>query len=133
MDTVTLSLVFLSASQAFNLPPGLLSALCYVESHHRIKAVNQYDGDSASHGICQIKEATARHMGFQDQSQLLLDPNINIYYAAKYLSKQIDRYDGDIRKAVAAYNAGSHKENAYGVTRNIKYVNKVFKAWADDK
>lgn len=60
-------------------------------------------------------------------------PEVNVYYAAKYLQYQIYRYDGDVRKGVASFNAGKHIENAQGLTVNRKYVSKVFRAWAEGR
>lgn len=131
MVTQSLALMFLSVSSTLDLPPGLLSALCWIESNHRPTAINQFDGDSPSYGACQIKLETARMLGFKGTPEQLMLPKNNIFWAGKYLKKQLTRYDEDPRKAVAAYNAGSHKVNKRGNTRNVKYVNKVFKAWAE--
>lgn len=129
-----LILVFAMASQSFDLPPGLLSALCYVESHHKRGSVNLDDGGTPSLGICQIKASTAYEMGYRGNVKTLVsEDTINAYYAAKYLSTQLELYDGDIRKAVSAYNAGRHRVNEKGLTLNRIYVSKVFKAWSEDK
>ena len=50
-----LIMLFLSASNAYNLPTGLLSALCFVESGHKAQAVHHDDGNGDSLGVCQIK------------------------------------------------------------------------------
>lgn len=131
--TTTLMLAFAVATQTFNLPPGLLSALCYQESHHNAAAIHMDDGGSPSLGICQIKLSTARDLGFVGVVQDLLDPTINVFYAGNFLHKQLIRYHGDPRKAIAAYNAGSFRENSQGLTKNRKYVSKVFAYWAQDK
>jgi soluble lytic murein transglycosylase-like protein len=124
MTTLTLALLFQSATQQFNLPPGLLAALCFVESKHVATAVHHDDGGSDSLGICQIKYKTAQWLGFQGTEQELMQPKINIYYAAKVLVYQADRYGGDYERAVVAYNRG----NAKGLQRS-EYSCKVFKAW----
>ncbi len=120
------------ASQTFNLPPGLLSAVCWVESTHNPIALNVEDGGSPSRGVCQVKESTARHLGFTGPAHKLMDPSENTHYAAKYLRLQLDRY-GDTLQAVAAYNAGSYRADKNGHPRNRAYVRKVFKAWAEGK
>lgn len=131
MASNTIALLFLTATNTFYLPPGLLSALCWVESNHKPAAINQYDGGSPSYGLCQIKLETAKMVGYRGSEKQLLNPKTNVFWAAKYLKKQLDRYGEDPRKAVAAYNAGTHKTNKKGEIRNVKYVNKVFKAWAE--
>lgn len=130
MTITALLLMFSTATNQYQLPSGLLASLCYVESRHNPKAINPDDGKSSSLGVCQIKLETAKLMGFKGSVKELMDPKVNIKYAAKYLKKQIDRYDGDIPKAVAAYNAGSYRENKKKVAINSAYVKKVFAQWA---
>ncbi len=129
MDT-TLVLAFMAASQTFNLPPGLLQAVCKVESNHTVAAINHNDKGSPSLGVCQVKLATAKFLGYaHTEDTLLSDPKVNAYYAAKYIRRQLDRYQGDTTKAVAAYNAGSCRYNAEGLIKNRQYVTKVLAAW----
>lgn len=129
MSTTFILLAFASASQTFALPKDLLSSLCFIESAHRPHVVHNHDGKGNSVGICQIKLATASMLGFKGTENDLKDPIVNIHYAAKYLAKQIGRYDGNIAKGVAAYNAGSYKANKLGVAFNHNYVMKVFAQW----
>ncbi len=133
MGTTTLALAFAVSTSFFNLPPGLLSAVCWVESNHRPHAINKYDGGTPSYGICQIKEKVARDLGYNGTiKELHKNPITNAWYAAKLLKYQLDRYEGDPRKAVSAYNMGHFKERK-GKTLNRKYVSKVFKAWSEDR
>lgn len=129
MDT-TLALLFLSATQTFSLPPGLLSALCYVESHHKVSAVHHDDGNGDSLGVCQVKLNTAKMLGFRGTYSQLMKPETNIEYAAKYLRKQLLRYDENSPHAIAAYNSGSFRSGTKSFARNQIYVDRVFVAWA---
>lgn len=133
MKLTILALMFINSTQVHQLPPGLLSALCWIESHHKVRAINLNDGGSPSFGVCQIKYETAQALGFKGSIGQLRKPEYNVYWAGKYLRVQLDRYRGDPRKAIAAYNAGSHRINKRGLTKNRKYVSKVFNAWANDK
>lgn len=128
-----LILAFTVVTQTFNLPPGLLSALCHTESNHRTHVVNVGDGNGNSLGVCQVQILTAKTLGFKGTEKQLMDPTINVYYSGKYLRKQLNRYDGDIRKAVAAYNSGTYYESKKGFAVNQKYVNLVFRAWSARK
>lgn len=130
--TNTIVMLFLTATQTYQLPPGLLSSLCYVESKHKIDAVHHDDGNSDSLGICQIKYETAKHLGFKGTKADLMDPKNNITYAAKYLKSQLKRYNGNSPKAVAAYNMG-HFSPGKVFAKNQSYVDAVFKAWAEAK
>lgn len=128
---MNVAILFLAATQTFNLPPGLQSAVCYVESHHDPRAMHIDDGGSASIGICEVKLSTARLLGFKGSETELKAPKTNIYYSASYLSYQLRRYHGDVHKAVAAYNAGTWRMSTINahMAINEKYVQKVLSAW----
>lgn len=111
-----------------NVDARLLSAICFVESSHIATKINLNDGKGHSYGICQIKLPTAAFMGFKGTSGLLMTPEVNVRYAAKYLSYQLIRYKGDMFKSVAAYNSGTYKEH-----KNCQYVQKVFNAYVQNR
>lgn len=127
-----LLLIFASVTQTLSLPTGLLSSLCFVESKHNLTAVVKNDGGTPSIGVCQVKLATAKMLGFKGNEKELKKPIVNIYYAGLYLSKQINRYK-DVTKGIAAYNSGSYITNNSGKTVNHKYVRKVLLAWSQNK
>lgn len=129
----SLALIFAAMTVTFELPPGLNSAVCFVESSHVTSVVHTNDGGSDSIGVCQIKLATARLLGFKGSAKALRNPHTNIHYASKYLHSQLRRYHGDIYKAVSAYNAGTHRMRESGLACNHKYVTKVFQAWGEEK
>ena len=131
--TLTLAAIFSLVSAQHQLPSGLLSALCFVESSHRTHVVNHKDGGSRSNGLCQIKYNTAKQIGYKGTEAQLMDPMTNATWAAIYLRKQLDRY-GDTRYAIAAYNAGSLRlDMTTGTIRNQKYVTKVYTAWSEGR
>src|SRR5882757_11341219 len=123
----TLTAIFIATSTQFNLPPGLLASLCFVESGHDIQAIHYNDGNGNSIGICQIKYKTSQWLGFKGTEQELMNPSTNIYYAAAYLSYQRHRYQGSIHKAVIAYNYGHA-----GHLTSTEYQVKVYKVWQGD-
>ena len=56
---------------------------------------------------------TARELGVNPD-----DPLANLEGGARYLRQQLDRFDGDVEKALAAYNAGPGRvEKAGGIPR----------------
>lgn len=122
----TLTILFLTVSQANNLPNGLLSSLCFVESGHNVAALHKMDGNSHSRGVCQIKRGVAKALGFKGTPQDLMKPEINVKYAGKLLAYQIKRC-GSVEKGVLAYNSGKCTSG------NPKYLNKVLLAQKQGK
>jgi soluble lytic murein transglycosylase len=55
--------------------------------------------------------------GSQFRVDDLLDPELNVRYGSWYLRHLLDKYDGDLRKALAAYNGGQGN-----VDRGIQYA-----------
>jgi soluble lytic murein transglycosylase-like protein len=132
MSLAALLTLFAAVSQTFGLPPGLLAAICFVESNYDVEAIHVDDGNADSLGVCQVQVQTARAFGFQGPESNLRNPGINSYYAGKYLSYQYSRYHGDLHKTIAAYNAGSWRISG-GKVINQKYVDKVWKKWKGAK
>lgn len=123
MNTALLAIMFLNATKAFDLPPKLLDSMCYVESRHDINAIHEDDGGTDSLGVCQVKLSTAQWLGFTGDAQDLMDPETNIFYAAKYLSYQHRRYR-NVERALVAYNKGNAKN-----LQSSEYSAKVIKQW----
>lgn len=81
----------------FDLSPHLIEALVWQESRWREHAVSH----AGARGLAQLMPATARDLGVDPD-----DPMQNLEGGARYLREQLDRFDGDLEKALAAYNAG---------------------------
>lgn len=87
-----------SASEEYGLPKELIDAVISKESSGNKKAIS----NKGARGLMQLMPATAEELGVTD----IEDPYQNVMAGAKYLRKMLDRYDGDIMLALAAYNAG---------------------------
>ena len=124
-----LLMLFASVTAQYNLPPGLLMSICTVESGLNVRAIHKDDGSDDSRGICQLHLNTARLMGFKGPESQLLEAGPNILFSGRYLAHQLHRYNGDYASGIAAYNSGTLRLDHCGKIRNIKYVNKVTKAW----
>lgn len=93
----------------YDLSPALIEALVWQESRWNPAAVSP----KGALGLAQLMPATARELGVDPA-----DPYANLEGGARYLRAQLDRFDGDLEKALAAYNAGPGRvERADGIPR----------------
>ena len=91
----------------FDLSPSLLEALVWQESRWRENAVSPV----GAQGLAQLMPGTARYLGVDSR-----DPFQNLEGGARYLREQLDRFGGNLEKALAAYNAGPGRvERANGI------------------
>lgn len=97
--------IFSRASKKYNLSIDLLKAVAKQESNFQITAVSK----SGAQGIMQLMPATAKALGVTDS----FDPEQNIMGGAKFLSQMLERYNGNITLALAAYNAGPGSVDKY--------------------
>ena len=96
-------------STRFDLSPALIEALVWQESRWRENALSPV----GARGLAQLMPGTARDLGVNPD-----DPFANLEGGARYLREQLDRFDGDIERALAAYNAGPGRvERAGGIPR----------------
>ena len=94
----TLDEIYTEASQTYGVSEELLKAMTKQESSFRTNATSR----SGAQGLMQLMPATARSLGVTDS----YDPYQNIMGGAKYIKKMLDKYNGDVSLALAAYNAG---------------------------
>ncbi|KLE34665.1 lytic transglycosylase domain-containing protein [Aurantiacibacter luteus] len=95
----------------FDLSPALLEAVVWQESRWRHDAVSP----AGARGLAQLMPGTARDMGVNPD-----DPLANLEGGARYLRAQLDRFDGDLERALAAYNAGPGRVMQAGGVPNIR-------------
>jgi soluble lytic murein transglycosylase-like protein len=92
------------------LSPALLEALVWQESRWRPTAVSP----KGAQGLAQLMPATARELGVDPR-----DPLANLEGGARYLRQQLNRFGGDVERALAAYNAGPGRVQRAGGIPNI--------------
>jgi hypothetical protein len=108
-------------SEAHGVDPMLVRALIQVESNYRPTAKSH----KGAMGLMQLMPATARAHKVRNP----YDPTANIAAGVKHLKGLIDRFDGAVEMALAAYNAGEGAVKKFGgippyrETRN--YVTKI--------
>lgn len=109
------------ASQQHHVQPALLLAVMKAESSFNPTVISK----AGAVGLMQLVPETAIRHGVRN----LYDANENITGGAKHLRYLLDRFHGNIRLALAAYNAGERKVDRYGRIPPYKetqdYVNKV--------
>lgn len=119
--TVTYADLFNEAATTYGVDVNLLTAIAKQESNFKADAVSS----AGAIGIMQLMPATAESLGVSDP----YDARENIMGGAKYIRQMLDRYDGDVTLALAAYNAGSGNVAKYGgvppFTETQNYVAKV--------
>lgn len=89
----------------YDIPRGLVHRLAVRESTHRPGARN-----GPYWGLLQILPQTARSMGHSGPAEELLDPNVNLKYAGKYLRGAWIVSGGDMDAAVMWYARGYYYE-----------------------
>ena len=116
-----LAAMAIAAARRHSLDPDLVQAVVAVESGFRPDAVSP----KGAQGLMQLMPYTARALGVKDS----FDPAANLDGGTRYLRALIERYDGDVKRALAAYNAGEGAVARHGgvppYPETMAYVRKV--------
>ena len=102
--TVDLGKVIADASVRHQISADLVTEVAWQESRFRQSAVSTRDAV----GVMQLMPGTARDLGVNRY-----DVTQNVHGGAAYLRRMMDRYDGDVRLTLAAYNAGPGAVDRY--------------------
>lgn len=95
-----------SNGQLWGVDPNLLKAIMANESDFDPKATSR----TGAQGLMQLEPGTAADLGVHDA----YDPAQNVWGGARYMRGLLDRFGGNLRLAVAAYNAGPGAVEKYG-------------------
>ena len=104
--TLNLDEVVSSASGRYRLDPDLVNSVIKAESGFNARAVSP----KGAQGLMQLMPGTASKLGVPNA----FDPQANVEGGTKYLRELLERYNFDLVKALAAYNAGPQRVEQFG-------------------
>jgi soluble lytic murein transglycosylase-like protein len=114
-----------SKAMKYSVDPSLIEAVIKVESSFNARAVSR----KGALGLMQLMPSTATAMGVRNP----FSPEQNIEGGTKYLRYLLERFDGNLKLVLAAYNSGPTRVEKYGAIPPImetrRYVKKIFKLY----
>jgi soluble lytic murein transglycosylase-like protein len=125
----TFESIIQQAAEHHQVDLALIKAIIMAESSFNPRAVSE----RGAVGLMQLMPQTAMSLGVKD----CFNPEHNIHAGVKYFKQLLNRFEGDIKLALAAYNAGSRKVKEYHGVPPFKatqqYIKKVLIYYDDYK
>lgn len=126
---------FRGAAEAYKVDPDILKSMAHAESGFSPDVISgKRLSSTGAAGLMQFMPETAKRYGIDP-----LHPEQAIFGAAKYLRDNLDKFNGDYAKAVAAYNTGENRTyfdkpdwHKSLPSETLGYVDKVLKKAHDD-
>lgn len=92
-----------------SLAPELIHSVVAAESAYNPAAVSPV----GAQGLMQLMPETAKELGVQDS----FNPGENLLGGSQYLKQLLEKYDGDLDSALAAYNWGQGNVDRHGLAK----------------
>jgi|SRR5438552_1886568 len=106
LNQTDLSEVVNSASNRHRLDPDLVNSVIRAESGFNVRAVSR----KGAQGLMQLMPQTSSQLGVENA----FDAQANVEGGTRYLRELLERYNFDLVKALAAYNAGPRRVEQFG-------------------
>jgi soluble lytic murein transglycosylase-like protein len=106
LNRTDLSEVINSASSRYRLDPDLVNSVIRAESGFNVRAVSR----KGAQGLMQLMPQTSSQLGVGNA----FDAQANVEGGTRYLRELLERYNFDLVKALAAYNAGPRRVEQFG-------------------
>ncbi len=117
----TFNEIIAAAAEKYSVDPEIIHAVVNTESYYRPNAVSA----KGAQGLMQLMPETAKDLGVTNA----FDPAQNVDGGTKHLKYLIEKYDGKLALALAAYNAGEGTVGKYGgippYSETIQYIEKI--------
>ncbi|MFC1488491.1 lytic transglycosylase domain-containing protein [Thermodesulfobacteriota bacterium] len=114
--------IIVQAAHLHQVDPALIKAIIKAESSYNPKALSK----RGAKGLMQLMPGTAKALGVEDS----FNPEQNIKGGVRYFKNLVNQFNGDVKLALAAYNAGSRAVRKYRGVPPYKatkyYIKKVF-------
>ena len=111
------------AALRYDIDPALVKAIIIAESDYNPNAISV----KGAKGLMQLMPVTASFLGVDD----VFNPEQNIHAGVRHFKFLLKQFDGDVKLALAAYNAGSRHVKRYNAVPPFKetkrYLKKVFR------
>jgi soluble lytic murein transglycosylase-like protein len=123
------STIISRASDQYEIDSALIKAIIMAESGYDPKAISK----KGAMGLMQLMPQTAEALGVKD----CFNPEHNIIGGVRYFRQLMNQFEGDIKLALAAYNAGGSKVRKYQGVPPYRatqyYIKKVFEYYQNYK
>ena len=97
--------IIIKVSRHYQVDPALVKAIILAESEYNPNAISR----RGAKGLMQLMPRTARSLGVED----IFDPEHNIKGGVRHFKGLLKKFEGDVKLALAAYNAGSGRVRQY--------------------
>jgi soluble lytic murein transglycosylase-like protein len=115
--------IIIKTAIRYQIDPALVKAIIMAESGYNSRAISK----SGAIGLMQLMPETAQELNVED----IFNPEENIDGGVRYFKQLVNQFSGDLKLALAAYNAGSKNVRQYKGIPPFKetqhYIEKVFK------